>query len=263
MTPLLDVEPSPVLESLAHRSVLVAFDFDGTLAPLVDDPAAARLREETRRLLRLTALLYPCAVVSGRKRSDVAARLAGIPLVAIAGTHGREPGFGPPDRAARALVARWRAALEAALVDEPDLRIEDKGLLLSIHHRGARAAHAARRLALEAATRLEGARVALGRAVVHVLPPDTRDKGEALEEILHRERLETALYVGDDHTDEDAFRCPSVAVSVRIGRSSRSAAGYYLPDQDGLDALLRALIRARTPAGAGSDRIEALAQAIG
>ncbi|MGC3998624.1 MAG: trehalose-phosphatase [Anaeromyxobacter sp.] len=262
MEPILTAEAAPVLRALARRRALLAFDLDGTLAPLVADPAAAGLRPETRRLLRVLALLAPCAVLSGRRRADAARRLEGIPLVAVVGGHGSEPGFGPLDAGLRAQVAGWRERVAAVLAALPGVRLEDKGLSLALHHRGAGAPHALRRRLVGLASALPGARVLLGRDVVQVLPEEAPDKGRALEALLRREELETALYVGDDPSDEDAFRAEGVAVGVRVGRSARSAARWYLASQADVDALLRALIAARAAEDGRADRAAALEAAL-
>src|SRR5512134_2919992 len=127
-------EASAVVDQIARERTLLAFDFDGTLAPIVDDRSAAAMRAETRALLRATSLLYPCAVISGRTRADVAARVQDVPLVAIVGCHGAEPGFGPIDTGLERRVASWRAALSGALADA-DVEIEDKRLGIALHYR--------------------------------------------------------------------------------------------------------------------------------
>ena len=261
MDPILAPCCARVLEALARRRALLAFDLDGTLAPTVADPDAAALRPETRRLLKVTALLYPCAVVSGRRRSDALARLEGIPLRAVVGTQGNEPGYGPVDRSVRELVATWREVLVGAL--PRGVRLEDKGLLLAIHHRGVEAAREVRRQLIALASQLPGARVLLGRDVIHVTAEDAPGKGVALEALRRREGLEAALYVGDDASDEDAFRAWGVEVAVRVGRSARSAAAYYVPDQAAVDELLRALVRARAALDGRADRAAALEAALG
>ena len=71
MKSLLAPQNRSVLRRLVRGRVLLAFDFDGTLAPIVADPPAARLRPRTRRLLAEVARKYPCVVISGRSRADV------------------------------------------------------------------------------------------------------------------------------------------------------------------------------------------------
>jgi len=78
----------PTLANFVASNVLVAFDFDGTLAPIVRDPAAARMRRSTRRLLGSVARRYPCVVISGRARLDLAKRVRSLSIVHLAGNHG-------------------------------------------------------------------------------------------------------------------------------------------------------------------------------
>ncbi len=238
-------EGTAVLDEVARERMLLAFDFDGTLAPIVDVPDHAAMRRTTRMLLRVAALLYPCAVVSGRARADLRPRLDGVPLLAVVGNHGAEAGFGPVRRSLRALVVGWREGLERCAREIPGLEIEDKGLSIAAHYRHAAAPLEARRALLEVAANLPGARAFGGHAVVNVVPAGAHHKGVAVSQLLPRAGCRRALFVGDDITDEDAFRCESVAVGVRVGRTHPSAASWYLPSQGDVDALLRALIRAR------------------
>jgi trehalose-6-phosphatase len=80
---------------------------------------------------------------------------------------------------------------------------------------------------------------------VNVIVPGLADKGLALQEIPRRVGRTRAVHVGDDATDEAAFRNEAVRVSVRVGEEPGSAARYFLPAQANVDDLLRALIRAR------------------
>jgi trehalose 6-phosphate phosphatase len=253
---------APVLELVARERMLLVFDFDGTLAPIVDHPASAAMRPTTRRLLRIAALLYPCAVLSGRSRSDLVPRVDRIPLVAIVGNHGAEAGFGPVRRSLRNVVVGWKAAIEASVGDMAGVEVEDKGLSIAIHYRHAAVRSEARRASHDAAATLSGARVFGGRAVVNVVPTEAHDKGAAVGQLLARSEGNRALYVGDDITDEDAFRSEAVAVGIRVGRTHLSAASYYVPDQAGVDELLRALVRARRRQDGLDDDVEGLERAI-
>lgn len=263
MRPILSEGARAVLDGLARERALVVLDFDGTLAPIVDRPADAVMREGTRRLLRVASLLYPCAVVSGRSRADLAARLDGVPLLAVVGNHGAEAGFGPVDRSPRPAVASWREALERLLRDVRGVEIEDKGLSLALHYRRAPDAAAAERRVRAAAETLEGVRIFGGHAVVNVAPADAPDKGAAVAELLQRIGERAVLYVGDDVTDEDAFASERVSVAVRVGSSEVSRAAWYLPAQADVDALLAELIAARRRVDGGSAGIEGLVRAAG
>lgn len=248
MKSILDAEWQPVLDELGRSDVLLAFDFDGTLAPIVPDPPRAEMRDGTRALLRVAALLYPTAVVSGRSRADLAPRVARIPLVATIGSHGAEAGFGPLDLAMRRRVARWREAIRDPVEALPGVVVEDNGFSISIHYRHAPSRSHARRAITAAVSALPEARIVPGRAVVTVAPAEAPDKGKALEALLTRTGRARAVFVGDDRTDEDAFRAQRVTLAVRVGRTGRTAAQAYLPDQAAIDELLRRLVRARRQA---------------
>lgn len=263
MIHVLSPEAAPALDAVARRRALLAFDFDGTLAPIVDDRDAARLPDSTRRLLRLACLLYPCAVVSGRSRRDLVARLEDVPLVAVVGNHGAEAGHGPVDDGVRARVVRWREAVRAALAGIEGVDIEDKGLSLAIHWRRCAAPEAAARAVAEATRGLRGARVFGGHAVANVVPPDLHDKGRAIADVAARLSGGPALYVGDDATDEDAFRSGAVEVGVRVGASAASAARYFVESQAEVDDLLRALVAARRRIDGLDDRVGALERLMG
>ena len=235
-----------LLAQLAAAQLLVAFDFDGTLAPIVEDRHDAKMRASTRRFLRVVCHLYPCAVISGRSRQDVAARLEGCPVRWIIGNHGIEP-WANMQVFARA-VSTARATLEQRLGDRQGIDIEDKQYSLAIHYRRARKKKEARR-AIEAAvaTLPTPMRAVPGKLVVNVLPEKAPNKGDALLELRDAAKLDTAIYLGDDVTDEDVFALdePGRITTVRVGRTKFSAARYYLRDQLEMDRFLRTLIDLR------------------
>jgi trehalose 6-phosphate phosphatase len=243
---LLSAEGKEVLRSLAQRAVL-AFDFDGTLAPIVDDPARARIGERTRALLAAAARLFPCAVISGRSRADLAARLAGIPGLELAGNHGAEAEGGSPPAALRAQVRAWAGALRDVAGCE-GVQVEDKGYSIAVHYRRARSPDEARRRILGLAAALPGARVFGGHAVVNLAPRGAPTKADAIERFAAGFPPWPVLFVGDDETDEDAFRSAVVTHPVRVGRSDRTAARYHLADQGEVDGLVWCLVSERARA---------------
>lgn len=263
MNAILSEAGRAALDAVARERALLAFDFDGTLAPIVPDRALAVMRPETHALLRVTALLYPCVVVSGRSRADLAPRLDGIPLVAFVGNHGAEAGFGPVDRSPRREVAAWRDALERRLAGVAGVDIEDKGLSLAVHYRRADDPVAAEQAVRAAVDALPGARVFGGHAVVNAVPEASPTKGEAVVELLERTGCRGALYVGDDRTDEDAYRAPGVTVSVHVGAGGSSAAQWFLESQADVDGLLRELVAARRRLDGTGTRVDGLVRAAG
>jgi trehalose 6-phosphate phosphatase len=242
----------PLLEQFAWSQVLVAFDFDGTLAPIVADPAVAAMSPSTRRLFRAVATLYPCAVISGRGRADLTGRLRGVPVREVVGNHGLEPGTGGRRLSAAfaAHVGRWMPLLERALRGLPGVVVEDKRLSVAIHYRASRKKKQALAAIGSAITQLGPLRAFGGKQVVNLVPPQAPHKGLALEAARRRAGCDTALYVGDDDTDEDVFalQAPGRLLSIRVGRRAGSQAGYYLRDRGEVDRLLGFLRDLRAPA---------------
>lgn len=239
---LLSAASRPVLARLALERTLCAFDFDGTLAPIVQHPDQAAMRPSTRERLAKLACVYPCIVLSGRSRADLLPKLDGIAFRRVIGNHGSEH-EGTPARTAR--IADWKCAVTKRLEDTRGVWVEDKGLSLAVHYRQAPQRQMARRRILEATQGLEGARIFGGKAVVNLVEAEAPNKGTALAAERDRLGCTWVLYAGDDENDEDAFRIGGNLVAVRIGRKQRSHAGYYLHTQGEIDALLDAMIRFR------------------
>jgi trehalose 6-phosphate phosphatase len=236
-----------LLEMFAWSNVLLAFDYDGTLAPVVRDSTRATMRVSTRRLLARVSTRYPCLVISGRARADALGRLRGVGIFRVVGNHGAEPS---PGRAAmRRRIERWLPALTTRLSGRQGVVIEDKGLSLAVHYRQARARNAARRAILGAARELDDVRIVGGKLVINFVVPDAPHKGLALERECARAECDTAIYVGDDETDEDVFQLdrPGRLLSIRVGRKRSSAAPYYIRSQAEIDRLLETLIALRRP----------------
>jgi len=251
----------PLLRDLAGRHTLLAFDFDGTLAPIVSSRHRAQLSAATIRLLRALSEAWPCAVLSGRSRADVRSRLGGARLIAVVGNHGAEEEPRLDGAVAwRRKVRAWRRRLDADLGGVPGIDVEDKGLSLALHIRGREARRAAERALLE----LEGARIVGGKRVLNVVVRAAPDKGEALDRLVRCGGYEGVLFVGDDDTDEDVFRFPAPVqlLGVAVGRRGQSAAPFYLRRQGDVARLLSLLGRLRrdgpspgqTPPVGGSPR---------
>ncbi len=239
---------APLLRDLAASRLLVAFDYDGVLAPLTPAPGAHGMRPRTRRLLARVSRRYPVAVVSGRAYRDLARFVDGAAPVLV-GNHGFELGRAVPiPREVRARVAGWRRELVHRLARVPGVAVEDKGSTLSVHYGEAPGGKGAGAAVLAAARALHGARLVPGKKVVNVLPAHFPTKGDAVRELLERGGLETALYLGDDVTDEDAFALGRPAVvGVRVG-PGRTQAPFRLGDQGDVDELLARLGALRAPA---------------
>lgn len=246
MKALLTRENKALLDQLAWSNVLLAFDFDGTLAPIVANRHQAAMRARTARLFATVCERYPSAVISGRAKADVARRLNGARVRYLIGNHGLEPGtrLGTFERQ----VLQAHPQLESALDGVPGIDIENKRYSLAVHYRRSREKAKARDAIRRAVEGLPlPMRVIPGKLVINVVPEAAPSKGDALVALRDRTEADVAMYVGDDVTDEDVFRLdqPGRLFTVRVGRSRTSAARYYLRQQREIDALLEHLVALR------------------
>lgn len=232
------------------RRLLVALDFDGTLAPIVDHPAGAALPPRARGVLERLARRpdTDVAVVSGRALEDVRGRVE-LDGIFYAGNHGMEiegPGVQSTHREAaeaRPAIARCAEEVRAALQEVPGVVVEDKGLTLSVHYRLARGDDVPR--VAEAVRRACGEdpalRVTRGKMVLEVRPAVDWDKGSAIRLLLEVVEAGAAtpvpvVYFGDDATDEDAFRAlrgrgTGVLVADPLPESTAASAWLRSPDE--------------------------------
>ena len=240
-----------------ERPLAVFLDYDGTLSPIVADPRAAALPDDTRAVLAALAARFPVAILSGRDREDVAARV-GLAGLTYAGNHGFDiagPGqrrvhpeaaaaVGEIDRAERELVQRLGRL--AGVV------IERKRYSVAVHVRQvdspATVAQVERTVA--AIRERTGLRRRDGKKVFELEPATAWDKGRALAWLVDVLQARTGarpfvLYAGDDETDEDAFAVlRGDGLGVRVGEPvAASLADYQVPDPGRLRSLLRALLR--------------------
>lgn len=231
----------------ASGALVLLLDFDGTLAPIVPRAGDAALPERTRHALREleSADGLSMALVSGRGSADVRERV-GMEGLMYAGNHGMEiegPGVDhrhEEARAARPALERVVARLEDGLAEVAGAWVEDKGVTLSVHYREVEDREVTRvRTAVEGAVSPENdLRVTHGKKVLEVRPDVDWHKGRAVEFLLDRLNPPAAapvLYVGDDTTDEDAFR-------VLAGRGD-GAEGVIVADPVPVETAARSFVR--------------------
>ena len=197
------------------RQSLIAVDFDGTLAPIVEDPAAARATPAaTAALARLAGLAGTVAIVTGRPAADAAsfAGVAAVGEVIVLGHYGRqrwERGeLSSPERPPGLSQARTElAAVLAAAGAGEGTFVEDKGEALAVHTRRAAEPQAELdRLRGPLARLAARTRLALepGRLVLELRPPGS-DKGAAITELAAEREPSSILFCGDDLGDRPAF----------------------------------------------------------
>jgi trehalose-phosphatase len=245
---------APVLRSLARPGTLVVLDFDGTLAPIVDDRDAACLSPGARAALARLARRYPVAVLSGRGVADVRARLGGVEVAWVVGSHGLEwPGEAAAHLVWRALVAGWADTLARRLAGLEGVELEVNPFTLSVHYRQSPRPQEAAAAVAAATADLPGAAVVPGKMVVSLLPAGAGDKGTALQRLVALAGARRVLFLGDDVTDEAAFGAPLdvPAVTVRIGLHPGSRAVAWLGSQGDVEVLLDRLSDLWDAAAAG------------
>jgi trehalose 6-phosphate phosphatase len=260
-----ELELPPYLERLAHASVLlVATDFDGTLAPLVDDPAQAEMLREASVALQMLAQLPQThvALVSGRALADLAERTRGLPRVHLVGSHGSEfePGMlGTLNSEAKELLEKLREEIAAHAPRLPGARVEHKPAAVAFHYRNTdpQAAQPILEHLTGHVGQWPGVHLRHGKMVVEFGVIST-DKGVALERLRQRLGATAVVFFGDDVTDEDAFaalRGPDV--SVKVGPGDTRAA-YRVADPAEAACVLAKLAEGRSAwlAGANATPIE-------
>ena len=234
------------LKDVLQREPLLAFDFDGTLAPIVARPDDARVPVPLARRLAQLTQLRPVAVVTGRRIADVVDRLGFVPQFLV-GNHGAEDAARPADPRALAAMDRLRTLLDARapVLQAAGVSVEDKGLSVALHYRlAADRAHAQTAIddalaALDATLERFG-----GKCVVNVAPAGVPDKGEAVTALQERSGAGAVVFVGDDVNDEAVFRRAGPRwLTVRIGRDDpQSAARFFLDSQAEVATLLQDML---------------------
>jgi trehalose 6-phosphate phosphatase len=232
MRHLFSPEGDADLAWVVAREPLLAFDFDGTLAPIVARPSQARVPTTTlRRLHRLTQQL-PLAVISGRTVADLRGRL-GFEPAHVVGNHGAEdPQHGQrPEWQTVLDGVRERLRLAAAELQRVGVGVEDKGASLALHYRLAPDRAAATALIDRLLDPIEpGLHVFGGKMVVNVVAEAADDKAAALRRLAQRAGARAVLYLGDDVNDESVFAAREPTwLTVRVGADHpESAARYFI-----------------------------------
>lgn len=240
------------LRSFIEIDTLIAFDLDGTLAPIVPDPSAIRIQHEVRQKLIRLDTLAPVAVISGRSRDDARLHLGFTPRFLV-GNHGAEglPGEDSNSQSFTRLCQEWKRQLPRIMPDMSTrgIVLEDKGESLALHYRQAPDPERARESILTALAGLTPPpRAVAGIFVKNLMPSGAPDKGAALETLIQHQGCRRAIFVGDDTTDEDVFRLDNPSIlGIKVGRDTKSAARFYLRGQQEIGALLNEIIARLEP----------------
>jgi trehalose 6-phosphate phosphatase len=233
----------------AADRISLFLDYDGTLVPFVQNPAQAQLDEQTRETLaRISSnRRVSVTIISGRSLSDIHARV-GLEGLTYAGNHGLEicgGGLQFIEPTAAALTEEL-AQLSRRLADElcgiEGAVVEYKGLTTTIHYRQAAVREIGRiedavRAAVEQTA--ESFRTAPSKMAIEVVPRTGWHKGKAAAWInQHLGGKPLSLFIGDDETDEDAFRALPDGITVRVGSCTDTAARYCVTDPSAVHEFL-------------------------
>ena len=263
-------ESEEISRRLAGRRPAVFLDYDGTLTPIVDRPEDAHISESMRNAVRRLAKRCPVCVVSGRDRR-VVQELMGVDDLIVAGSHGFDiwsPSGGAIQRQEGSefgdLLERVRDRLSEELGSIPGALVEPKSNSVAAHFRlvaeeqRPRVKEVVDRILAENPGKLK---VTPGKMVFEIQPNIDWDKGKAVLYLLHALDLDgedvLPIYVGDDTTDEDAFRALSGrGLGIYVGRADDPEVAGRLTSADyivgGMEEVEQFLDLVGRSAGAGS-----------
>lgn len=240
------------LEVVMRRKPLLAFDFDGTLAPIVARPEQAYASKAVAA--RLTALRQhlPVAIVTGRTIDDARERLGFDPTYLV-GNHGAQD---QSDATRSQVLIGQLAPLREQLrgyqseLAAAGVRVEDKGQSIALHYRLSRDRDQALTLIQSVLVPIEGSlKIFAGKMVVNAMAKDAPDKADALRALVRRSGASCAFFAGDDVNDEPVFAAGQEDwFTVRVGRDDPTSKAKYFLDGPNematlLDCMLTALLR--------------------
>jgi len=224
------------------RRLFLFLDYDGTLVPIERTPDRAVLPSRRKGLLEaLRERMFVC-IVSGRSLADVRRRV-GIDDLAYIGNHGLEARWGrrnwvhPQAKKRLPALGRLLKRIEARTQRFPRLLIENKGVTGSVHFRRLDPALVSplRRIVADEVRRKGGIFIVTeGKKVLEIRPNIDWDKGVGIKKLMRwlpREPEALRIFIGDDRTDEDAFRAlGGDSITIHVGTRRNSWARYRLSD---------------------------------
>lgn len=252
---------SDIKETFQGKDILLFLDYDGTLTPIVERPELAILPDKIKEVLEklISDERFKIFIVSGRALADVK-KLVDIDNIVYIGNHGFEIEGADVDFGSFPF-ARFRETLEylkweitKELIFFKDAFVEDKGPGLSVHYRMLNSKdESIFKIFLETITKefisRNEIRIVEGKKVFEIRPPIGWDKGKAVlwllkiyEDAMSNQKA-VAVYIGDDQTDEDAFKVLNkIAITIHVGNSQSTAAEYFLGSPQEVTKFLEYLV---------------------
>jgi trehalose 6-phosphate phosphatase len=228
----------------------LCLDFDGTLAPIVEDPNEAALPAATRTQVSSLAAnpAVDVAVISGRALEDIRSRV-GIDGIGYAGNHGLEIQQGeemwvhPDVKSHRGAMERTLDRIEQELEAIPGAFVEDKHATAAVHYRRAGTDDSSLVIArVQGIVESEdGLSMEVDNQTVEIRPEIDQRKGEAVMELIDTESGTGIVYLGDAETDVDAFETLAAlendTIQISVGNELPSS-GYHLDSPADVEAFL-------------------------
>lgn len=240
MSALLADHLDQVERELLQRPLLLSLDYDGTLVPIASQPQEAVLPPTTRDLIRCLARVTNVAIVSGRALSEIQ-KIVDLKELIYAGNHGFKIvsesfryDVPVPEKWPETLL-RVAERLKSVLSNIEGVLFEDKEITVCIHFRlvaPGQSEEVRKRVQETIQPDLDRQSVCVkgGKKVFEICPPVEWDKGKAIQYLLSRPALSGRypLHIGDDETDEDAFRAiQSLGMGIRVGTNRLDGKAHY------------------------------------
>ncbi|GBE00255.1 trehalose-phosphate synthase [bacterium BMS3Abin07] len=241
-------------DQIKNREIFLFFDYDGTLVPIVESPELAYIPEKIRQLIRKLKDNFAIAVITGRTIGDIRKRV-GIDDIIYAGNHGSEIWDGGNliiSQDSSEINIKLKEILEKlnrGLSHIPGVFIEDKGITASIHFRNVWIKHLGELFSVFWGIIKDYEdifRITSGKKVFEIRPLNAWNKGDAVNYIMYKfGKAMIPFYIGDDTTDEDAFRAVrGRGISVCVGGSLE--ADYYLKNQEEIGKFMKFLVEMKS-----------------
>ena len=250
-----------IVQAWDDKNIILFLDYDGTLTPIAQSPSQAILSEENKELIgRLVNIpVYQVVIISGRALADVK-QMVGIEGIFYIGNHGWEiegssihfESLIPVQVSSE--MEKIKFELITQLSDIQGVFVEDKGVTLSVHYRSVATDKESlvRKIFERICTPYRRKNIIKfheGKKVFELKPPVQWDKGKAAlwllrkQEVLKGKGNVLPVYVGDDSTDEDAFKAlRNKGITAFVGKSKFSTAQYCLAGPEEVTELLKYMV---------------------